>query len=82
MSKGLLELEELKENGACSFAYGTITFSYLAFTQRAEIIEKELKALDVIKNKEKIIQEHLTGTDIIVVSLTKEEYELLKEVLL
>ena len=47
MSKGLEALKELKENGACTFAHGTITFTYLAFTHRAEIIEQELKEYEM-----------------------------------
>lgn len=42
MSEGLAALKELRENGAVSFSRATISFTYLAFTKRADIIEKEL----------------------------------------
>ena len=46
MNEGLVALKELRENGAVSFSRATISFTYLAFTKRADIIEKELKRLE------------------------------------
>lgn len=43
-NEGLVALKELRENGAVSFSKATISFTYLAFTKRADTIEKELKA--------------------------------------
>ena len=49
MSEGLVALKELRENGAVSFSRATISFTYLAFTKRAGIIEKELKEREQYK---------------------------------
>lgn len=86
MSKGLEALEEIK---TCKFIKRMkykeglfsnklidyeMTYGKYAFHKQIPIIEKELKALEIIKNKECIFK-GLSET-------TQEEYELLKEVLL
>ena len=53
MSEGLVALKELRENGAVSFSRATISFTYLAFTKRADIIEKELTEREQYKAIEK-----------------------------
>ena len=52
INKARESLKELRENGAVSFAYGTITFTYLAFVQRADIIKQ---ALDQAKKNEEML---------------------------
>ena len=71
MSKGLEALERLTE-----------IHNYDDVKECYDIIEKELKALEVIKKKKKIIQNHFAGIDIIVQSLTQEELDSFKEELL
>ena len=41
---------------------------------------KKLKALDIIKEKQKLILEHITGISVVIQGLAKEEFVLLKEV--
>ena len=67
MSKGLEALESLVE----TMPFALIETNSMKYVK---IIEKELKALEIIKNKECIFK-GLSET-------TQEEYELLKEVLL
>ena len=93
--KGLESLKELRENGAVSFSKATISFTYLAFTKRADIIEKELKALEIIKeclvsefnlfekDGEYFILFYFDEIHELTFKLkNKEEYDLLKEALL
>ena len=92
MSKGLEELKDLEDY---YIEKSDIITVYVGDTEQCDIIEKELKALEIIKNK------HQLNFDIIKYSkdfyeyfdfdifknndcdrLTQKEYELLKEVLL
>ena len=85
MNKGLEALESVKQ-GYCNKCIGICENCSIA------IIEKELKAFEIIKNKIKIKLDYsISGTkgthyfietqeDII--PITKEEYDLLKEVLM
>ena len=78
MSKGLEALKEIRE------ALGTV------LETRCEIIEKELKALEIIKKKEVNVAwftyvdnlEDYNKGKFIGSYLTQEEYDFLKEVLL
>ena len=86
MSKGLEALKQAKErNGlplGCNFAPIT--------EDEITIIEKELKALEIIKEKEIDMSDLIHATDYLDYSdgrckkywITQEEYDLLKEVLL
>lgn len=78
MIKGLEALKELRENGAVSFSRATISFTYLAFTKRADIIEKELKTLAIISRY--FYSEHIIH-DLYCLGATDEEIALAREVL-
>ena len=76
MSRGLEALKEMRKYGA-------------VMIPNCEIIEKELKALEIIKNKKVDVLSLLCGCNFDDYNrpqeekgkLTKEEYDLLKEVL-
>ena len=80
MSKGLEALKEIE----LKWQYGVFTF-----IPNFEIIEKELKALEIIKNIKGLIEDEDLFYDseedkyyFFSNEISKEEYDLLKEVLL
>lgn len=85
MSKGLEALERIKKQ---HYVDGRLP---LIDRVRLDIIEKELKALEIIRNKSVKISQIKTCLDLYSYNsclnmydkpITKEEYDLLKEVLL
>ena len=72
--KGLQALEKLRQNNKDN--------SHMFDDELLDTIEKELKALEIIKNKFKMVERMYDTKFVINVPLTQEERDLLKEVLL
>ena len=85
MSKGLEALEELKES--CKTHMGTMV--YILQEDKFETIEEELKALEIIKNKEVNVFIFLHSGDLETYNdmvednrkLTQEEYDLIRSMI-